>query len=92
MLPGHQQVIAALRRDGSPRISAREVQFEDGEVRLGMMGGGVASPGQSWGVGRRLARHAVYRDPRGPVAVGDTAIAAAHLHERKSETVPDIAD
>jgi hypothetical protein len=29
--------MASLRRDGSPRISGTEVEFVDGEVRLGMM-------------------------------------------------------
>jgi hypothetical protein len=38
---GINKTIATLRRDGSPRISACEVQFEDGEVKLGMMGGSM---------------------------------------------------
>jgi hypothetical protein len=29
--------LATLRRDGSPRISGTEIQFEDGEVLVGMM-------------------------------------------------------
>lgn len=31
--------MATLRRDGSPRISGTEVDFADGELHLGMMGG-----------------------------------------------------
>ena len=38
---GTNKTIATLRRDGSPRISASEVEFADGEVTLGMMGGSV---------------------------------------------------
>lgn len=33
--------MATLRRDGSPRISGTEVQFEDGELRIGSMPGSV---------------------------------------------------
>lgn len=38
---GTNKTIATLRRDGAPRISASELQFGDGEVTLGMMGGSV---------------------------------------------------
>jgi hypothetical protein len=38
---GINKTIATLRKDGSPRISATELQFDDGEVTLGMMGGSV---------------------------------------------------
>jgi hypothetical protein len=31
--------MATLRRDGSPRISGTEVDFDEGELRLGMMAG-----------------------------------------------------
>jgi hypothetical protein len=48
---GTNKTIATLRRDGSPRISASELQFENGEVTLGMMNGS-----------RKLAD--VRRDPR----------------------------
>jgi hypothetical protein len=34
---GTNKTIATLRRDGSPRISGSELQFENGEVTLGMM-------------------------------------------------------
>lgn len=33
--------MATLRRDGSPRISGTEVQFEDGELRIGSMAGAL---------------------------------------------------
>ncbi|MGI8715878.1 MAG: pyridoxamine 5'-phosphate oxidase family protein [Solirubrobacteraceae bacterium] len=38
---GTNKTIATLRRDGSPRISAIEADFNDGEVRLGMMDGSL---------------------------------------------------
>ncbi|MFI1913684.1 pyridoxamine 5'-phosphate oxidase family protein [Nocardia sp. NPDC020380] len=34
-------VLATLRRDGSPRVSGTEVEFEGGEMRLGSMTGAV---------------------------------------------------
>ncbi len=48
---GTNKTLASLRADGSPRISATECTFADGELRLGMMGGS-----------RKLAD--VRRDPR----------------------------
>jgi hypothetical protein len=48
---GTNKTLASLRGDGSPRISATECKFEDGELTLGMMGGS-----------RKLAD--VRRDPR----------------------------
>src|SRR4051812_49534504 len=38
---GTNKTIATLRRDGSPRISASEMKFEDGEITFGMMGGSM---------------------------------------------------
>jgi hypothetical protein len=38
---GTNKTMATLRADGSPRISATELQFDDGQVTLGMMGGSV---------------------------------------------------
>jgi hypothetical protein len=38
---GTNKTIATLRRDGSPRISASEAKFEDGELTFGMMGGSM---------------------------------------------------
>jgi hypothetical protein len=36
---GRHCTLATLRRDGAPRISGTEVAFEDGEIRIGSMGG-----------------------------------------------------
>lgn len=38
---GTNKTIATLRRDGSPRISATEAQFVDGEITLGSMPGAM---------------------------------------------------
>jgi len=38
---GTNKTLATLRADGSPRISASELQIKDGEVTLGMMGGSL---------------------------------------------------
>lgn len=38
---GTNKTIATLCRDGSPRISASELEFSGGEVTLGMMGGSM---------------------------------------------------
>lgn len=38
---GTNKTIATLRADGSPRISATELEFADGDVTLGMMGGSM---------------------------------------------------
>lgn len=38
---GTNKTIATLRKDGSPRISASDLEFTDGEVTLGMMGGSM---------------------------------------------------
>jgi hypothetical protein len=48
---GKHKTLATVRRDGSPRLCGIETEFEDGELRLGMM------PGS-----RKLAD--VTRDPR----------------------------
>jgi hypothetical protein len=38
---GINKALATLRKDGSPRISATELEFEDGELALGMMDGSL---------------------------------------------------
>jgi hypothetical protein len=38
---GTNKTMATLRKDGSPRISATELQFEDGQATFGMMGGSM---------------------------------------------------
>lgn len=38
---GTNKTIATLRADGSPRISGTELEFDDGEVTFGAMGGSM---------------------------------------------------
>ena len=38
---GTNKTLATLRRDGSPRISASEAAFQDGELTFGMMAGSM---------------------------------------------------
>jgi hypothetical protein len=38
---GTNKTLATLRKDGSPRISGSELEFTDGEITLGMMGGSL---------------------------------------------------
>jgi hypothetical protein len=38
---GTNKTIATLRKDGSPRLSGSELEFDDGEVTFGMMGGSM---------------------------------------------------
>jgi len=38
---GTNKTTATLRRDGAPRISAIEMEFREGEVSFGMMGGSL---------------------------------------------------
>ncbi|MBO0682884.1 MAG: pyridoxamine 5'-phosphate oxidase family protein [Candidatus Dormibacteraeota bacterium] len=38
---GRHKTIATLRRDGAPRISGIELQFEDGHMTFGMSGGSL---------------------------------------------------
>jgi hypothetical protein len=38
---GTNKTMATLRRDGSPRISASELEFSGGEITLGMMSGSL---------------------------------------------------
>lgn len=38
---GTNKTLATLRRDGSPRISASEIEFSGGEITLGMMSGSL---------------------------------------------------
>ena len=55
------KVLATLRRDGSPRMSGIEVEFEDGELLMGMMPGSVKV--QDLRRNPRLALHAASDDP-----------------------------
>lgn len=74
---GTNKTIATVRRDGSPRISATELQFADGEITLGMMGGSLKLPDV-----QRDPRVAVHcptveppADPADPDWLGDAKLA-----------------
>lgn len=72
--------LATLRRDGSPRISGNEVEFDGGEIYLGMMPGSVKA--QDVQRDPRLALHCPTEDPPDddPAAwVGDAKIAGRAL-------------
>lgn len=58
--------MATLRRDGSPRISGTEVDFSDGELTLGMMGG-ARRAGDLW----QDPRVAIHSHTVDPPAVGE---------------------
>ncbi len=58
---GTNKTIATLRRDGSPRISANEAKFEDGELTFGMMSDSVKL--QDIRRDPRIAMHAPTLEP-----------------------------
>ncbi len=63
-------VLATLRRDGSPRVSGTEVDFGDGELRLGSMWEAVKARDL-----RRDGRFALHANPGdGSMAGGDAKI------------------
>ena len=55
------KVIATLRKDGSPRISGVEAEFQDGQVSLGMMPGSLKA--RDLQRDPRLALHSGTEDP-----------------------------
>ena len=55
------KVLATLRKDGSPRISGIEAQFENGEVSVGMMPGSLKA--RDLQRDPRLALHSGTEDP-----------------------------
>ena len=55
------KVIATLRKDGSPRISGVEAEFQDGQVTLGMMPGSLKA--RDLQRDPRLALHSGTEDP-----------------------------
>ncbi len=57
--------MATLRRDGAPRISGTEVQFVDGELRIGSMAGAVKALDL-----RRDARVAIHGPTHDPTKGG----------------------
>jgi hypothetical protein len=65
------KAVATLRRDGSPRISGTEVNFQDGDVWLGMMGGSMKA--RDLLRDPRLALHSAMVDIT--MALGDAKIA-----------------
>jgi hypothetical protein len=67
---GHK-TIATLRRDGSPRISGTEVQFEDGELWIGSMLDALKA--RDLQRDPRFALHSASEDP--DVWTGDAKVA-----------------
>ena len=64
-------VLATLRRDGSPRVSGTEVDFGDGQLRLGSMWQAVKANDL-----RRDGRFALHANPGdGSMAGGDAKVA-----------------
>lgn len=61
-------VLATLRRDGSPRVSGTEVEFGDGELRLGSMWQAVKARDL-----RRDGRFALHANPGDGSMVGGDA-------------------
>jgi len=59
--------MATLRRDGSPRISGTEVEFVDGQLVLGMMGGALRANDL-----RRDPRVALHTHTTDPPAEGES--------------------
>jgi hypothetical protein len=73
---GTNKTIATLRRDGSPRISASEAKFENGDLTFGMMAGSM----KLLDIRRdpRLAMHAPTLEPPADhpeAALGDAKLA-----------------
>jgi Pyridoxamine 5'-phosphate oxidase len=67
---GHK-TIATLRRDGSPRISGTETQFEDGELWIGSMPNALKA--RDLQRDPRFALHSASEDP--DVWIGDAKVA-----------------
>jgi hypothetical protein len=71
---GRHKVLATLRRDGSPRVSAIEASFAEGQLWLGMMEGSVKA--QDLRRDPRLALHGPSADPPDPEDwLGDAKLA-----------------
>jgi Pyridoxamine 5'-phosphate oxidase len=67
---GHK-TIATLRRDGSPRISGTETQFEDGDLWIGSMANALKA--RDLQRDPRYALHSASEDP--DVWIGDAKVA-----------------
>lgn len=85
---GTNKTIATLRKDGSPRISATELEFVDGTITLGMMGGSM----KLLDVRRdpRVAIHApTVEPPKNPAEhPGDAKLAGVLLEQSDHEEDP----
>jgi hypothetical protein len=81
--------MATLRRDGSPRISGTEVQFADGQLRIGSMPNAVK--GMDLRRDPRVAIHGPTEDPPEGNAAGwkGEAKIAGRAIEGVSETAGD---
>ena len=82
--------MATVRRDGSPRISGTEVEFADGELEVGMMGGAVRA-----GDLRRDARVALHTHTVDPPLEGEDPSSwsgDAKVSGRAREIAPADAD
>lgn len=83
--------MATLRRDGSPRISGTEVQFADGELRIGSMPNAVKA--MDLRRDPRVAIHGPTRDPakngRWP---GEAKIAGRAIEVEKDRFQIDISE
>ena len=81
------KTLATLRRDGSPRISGTELEFEQGEVWFGSMPGSVKTTDLRRDP--RFAVHSALEDPPAPglpsERVGDAKLAGV------AEEVTDLA-
>jgi hypothetical protein len=87
---GTNNTLATLRRDGSPRISAIECEFADGEVTMGMMVGSL----KLLDVRRdpRIALHSpTIEPPADPSAwPGDAKLAGALVEIPEPEDNPHV--
>ena len=81
---GKHCTMATLRSDGSPRISGTEVEFADGELRIGSMAGAVKA--QDLLRDPRLALHSPTVDPPegAPTGWAGEAKVAGHAAPRDS--------
>ena len=73
------KTLATLRRDGSPRISGTEVEFADGEARLGSM----------W---RAVKALDLQRDPRFALHSGSADPAGWRGDAKMAGTVEDVTE
>jgi hypothetical protein len=92
LLDAHRhKTLATLRRDGSPRISGIETQFQDGELWLGMMSGSL----KARDVQRdpRLALHSASEDPPDDSSqwTGDAKLAGRAVEVTDPSVITQVA-